>query len=513
MLRSICQRLTSFTARLHRDERGTVSIMTVFALFMFTILLVKVVNVGRHLDDKLRRQNAADAAAYSGGVVMARGMNTLAFTNHLEAEIFALNAYMRTAAMQDQNSDQPVEGYSRQILAKWKEIGPIFEQYGGRSGFEKFQKLGAAITEKVPLEQDVVRTFTEMVVRHSELTLPALEYILTGGDSGSPGGFGGGTQENPLGGFIPRFQRAVVRATPAMADIAANEIARRYGKAGEPLRRNREPMQAHLWRTDVYCLLNGDEGDALTRTVPAIDPSPTGADLDVPNLAAYYNRARQQRYSLATRYLEMWIRDWQGPYFSYARGGRRKSNRPGRDTAKMSQYINLWRTLACGHLKVLHDVEYPTTNLPHMIRDRSPDNETLERDYQFVAVTYWRHVREKFPGLFKNRYGRDPGFDPQTFAEAAVFIPRSRYRCCPWSTPVYVPDGLGGWKIGHWVDHGDGWPHGWNLLNQNWQTKLVPANTDNLGAILQQRPPRDNSFRAPNFSGIVRGDIHRISKH
>ena len=112
--------LARFAGRVHRDERGTISIMTVFALFMFTILLVKIVNVGRHLDDKLRMQNAVDAAAYSGGVVMARGMNTLAFTNHLEAEVFALAAYMRTAQMQGQdgklvvgstaNQDSPLMG-------------------------------------------------------------------------------------------------------------------------------------------------------------------------------------------------------------------------------------------------------------------------------------------------------------------------------------------------------------------------------------------------------------------
>ena len=35
-------------------------------------------------------QNAADAAAYSGGVVLTRGLNSLAFTNHLMSEVFAM---------------------------------------------------------------------------------------------------------------------------------------------------------------------------------------------------------------------------------------------------------------------------------------------------------------------------------------------------------------------------------------------------------------------------------------
>ena len=56
-----------------------------------------VMNVGRHVDGKLRMQNAADSAAYSGGVVLARGMNTLAFTNHLLCDVFAVTAILREA--------------------------------------------------------------------------------------------------------------------------------------------------------------------------------------------------------------------------------------------------------------------------------------------------------------------------------------------------------------------------------------------------------------------------------
>ena len=41
-------------ARLHRDQRGAIAPLSVFAIFMFTILMVQVVNVGRQLDDKLR---------------------------------------------------------------------------------------------------------------------------------------------------------------------------------------------------------------------------------------------------------------------------------------------------------------------------------------------------------------------------------------------------------------------------------------------------------------------------
>jgi len=69
---------------LHGDDRGSISIVSVFAVLFLAMLLGMVMNVGRHVDGKLRMQNAADSAAYSGGVVLARGMNTVTFTNGSE---------------------------------------------------------------------------------------------------------------------------------------------------------------------------------------------------------------------------------------------------------------------------------------------------------------------------------------------------------------------------------------------------------------------------------------------
>src|SRR5688500_14308003 len=87
--------LRMFALRLHRNERGVLTLTSVFALFLFTILLIMIVNVATHLDDKINRQNASDAAAYSGGVVLARGMNTISYTNHLMMDVFAVTAFLR----------------------------------------------------------------------------------------------------------------------------------------------------------------------------------------------------------------------------------------------------------------------------------------------------------------------------------------------------------------------------------------------------------------------------------
>ena len=128
------------------DERGSISFATVFALLLLTMLLGMVINTGRQIDSKVKLQNAADAATYSSGVVLARGMNTLAYSNHLLCEVMAMTAFLREG--RDRHADPLVP----EILAAWDRIGPVLE----RSGFEKFEALGQAIPQKTPLEQEMV---------------------------------------------------------------------------------------------------------------------------------------------------------------------------------------------------------------------------------------------------------------------------------------------------------------------------------------------------------------------
>ena len=102
---------------MHRDQRGTISIVSVFTALLLIMLLGMVMNVGRQVDGKLRMQNAADAATYSGGVVLARAMNTVVFTNHMLCDVFAVTAFMREA--RDQNSASFVPN----ILKAWNKAG------------------------------------------------------------------------------------------------------------------------------------------------------------------------------------------------------------------------------------------------------------------------------------------------------------------------------------------------------------------------------------------------------
>src|SRR5438067_1692959 len=139
---------------LHRDERGSISLATVFALLLLTFLLGMVLNVGRQVDSKVKMQNAADAATYSGGVVLARGMNSLAFSNHLMCEMFALTAIMREAR------DQHVPPLIPEILAAWDQMAPNLAKAPNSPPLDKFQRAGNAIPQKTPLEQEMVRAYS-----------------------------------------------------------------------------------------------------------------------------------------------------------------------------------------------------------------------------------------------------------------------------------------------------------------------------------------------------------------
>ncbi len=75
------------------------SIVSVFAFMILAMLLGMVMNVAYQVDGKVKMQNAADAATYSGGIVIARGMNTLAFMNHLLCDVFATTAILREGAI------------------------------------------------------------------------------------------------------------------------------------------------------------------------------------------------------------------------------------------------------------------------------------------------------------------------------------------------------------------------------------------------------------------------------
>ncbi len=468
-------------ALLHADQQGAISILTVFAVLVLTMLLGMVMNVGRHVDGKIRMQNAADGAAYSGGVMLARGLNTLAFTNHLLSDVFALTALLREA--RDRNS----EHYVGSILEAWQNVAPVF----AASGLPKFVRLGAAIQSRVRLEQELVAAYSEWAAAASARILPVLEAILS--------------RE-----LIPEFQRAVVRVYPDMAQVAAAEVALRNGRPEF----GRGPMAGVLWRTMGTVVGGQDEWTAPT--FPVVDPNGPLPPED----ARYLEAARQQRENLATIYLEQWNSDVLAVFDR---------------EAKMGQFANLWRSFTCAYLEQLLDEEYAHRNLPHMLR-RPGDSawervDFLNRHFTFVGVVYWQKLPAFAPRIFSSPIDGDP----QAFAAVRVFVPtprlvwKQRQTLGPSGAPINGLPGEaselaadaarspGGTAPDSWYVDRETVPTDWTLVNQHWTAELVPAAVPGLATILQTAPPVPafgaGSYRLPHLGPADDAAIARLNTH
>lgn len=467
-------------ARIHRDQHGTISIVSVFAVMLLAMLLGMVMNVGREVDGKIRMQNSADAAAYSGGVVLARGLNNLAFTNHLLCDVFALTAFLREA--RDRNSD----ALAPEILDAWANVAPKFSG----SGFPKFEALGSAISNKVPLERQLVSSYSEWAAAASARILPLMEEILAGE-------------------LIPQYQRAVVEAFPDIAQMAAMEVSRINGAPEN----GRGELQGVLWRATGVPV--GGANELVDPTFPAVDP----AECLLDDPGDYIRTARHQRRRLSHRYL----RDWNNQAMRFF-------DREG----KMSQFGMLWRSFTCGYLEHLLEVEYPYTNLPHVIRRdgrRVTDrNRYLEDNFVFIATVYWRKVPQMLPGLFRNPMDSDA----VAYAEVHLFIPRPRLVWQwhspgggDWDVPIGgvpgdfydlpggenpEPGGDGFWRVGR-----QGVPTHWDLLNQHWTCQLAPATQSTLVDVLQTPPMlphfNDDGLVLPDLGSLTSEDVGRISPH
>lgn len=489
-MRSI-NRLRQFIARLHGDQHGSLSIVSVFTVLLLTFLLGMVMNSARTYDQKIKLQNAADAATYSGGVVLARNMNTLAFTNHLLCDVFALTAFMREAR------DRQSESLTPEIFDNWDRVAPFM----ATSPYAPFAALGRALQAKTPAERDMVRTFSEWAAAASSQMLPVLEEILA-------------TEA------IPTFQRSLVQFTPTQTQNAVEEVARRHGQAWP----TRTPVHGVLWRTMVDPV--GGNGESQRRTLPVVDPV-----LDSePDQPKFFQFAVDQRRVYANRYLADWNNEQLANFDLYG---------------KLSQFSNLWRIFTCGQLRKLLEQEYPDRNLLMQIRKLprefccQPDvNALVEQDFMFVGVVYQPKRADFVPGLFRNPLASDG----QAFSQIMMYVPRRRlvhnalYPPGGPSRPVvaqgrppYQPPWALCWTEqdlvrrqsgGYFPDHrsqgrAPAWQDAWSLTAQNWSMQLVPATNAGIPAILSTQPTVGNvrGLQLPNLRNMQPGDLDWVSHH
>lgn len=448
--------------RLHSDERGTISLISVFTLLLLTVLMGMVINVGRQVDNKVKLQNAVDAATYSGGVVLARGMNTLAFSNRLMCDVFAMTAFLR------EGSQRNAESLTPEILTTWQRMSPDLTNSGFSAGDRQpilnappnllaFTEVGPAIDDKVPLEQEMIRTYSEWMQAVSMRLLPTFEQILA--------------QR-----MIPQFQSDVTSAIPLMAQLATDEIAKTHGPVAARRASSPEVPSAVLWRANVDPVAGAADSqsvvDPYLRTLPVVDP--VNDYLPISDQLRYQQIARQQREQIATQYL----RDWNSSAMQYFD-----------QYAKMSQFGQLWRGFTCGQLKKLLEEEYPDSNLPFVIRytpaDVGRDQTWLDRDYMFVGVAYRPQIAPTMGKVFQTRLESDA----QAYAQGFLCV-------------------------------GDGGVN-WDLMAQSWNFRLVPAMHESVGPILRTQPQvfgvttsaTSRTWKLPNLGGTNATDIRRITTH
>jgi len=525
----LLQALMRCPMNLHRDERGTISILSVFAVLMLAMLLGMVMNLGREVNNKVQMQNAADAATYSGSVVMARGMNTLAFTNHLLCDVFALTAFMREA--RDRHSEPLVP----EILAAWQQAGQVLSG----AEFEKFRRLGPAIQQKIPDEQQMVTSYLAWATASSEAVLPMLEEVLSRQ-------------------LIREYQNAVLDYTPGLAQIAANEAAIRHGLMRDgTISTQRGPLQARLmgasrealrmsaamgaWNLQGLANALPEEAYLGAPGLPAIDPlEPAGQDSYVWPEGAR-NEARQERRELAFNYLSQWNNEAM-PAF--------------RMLGKMSQFSELWTGFTCGQLEQLL-AENAEKNLPLLIMpgaaaasaaSAGERNGFLEAGYTFMCVVYWKPS----PGFGPRWFSPPVVGDNVAFAQGMMFIRQNRLikvfhgggggggGGAPPGIPIggvpgefvelpplgepqapVPPSGGGGGGGGEitWTVVRESLPTHWDLWNQSWLVQLVPATHPALASALKFQPIFDFSGQPaqdvalPDFSGLTAEDLSVLSHH
>ena len=437
--------LSDFARRIHRDENGSISIVSVFTFLFLTMLLGMVMNISRHTNRKVKLQNAADASTFSGGVVVARSMNTLAFTNHLLCDVFAMTAYLREAR------DRNAELLAPTVLGQWDVIAPWIES----APLLKFKRLGATIPRQTQFERGLIKVFSDQNAAVSERLLPVMEEILS--------------KE-----LIPRFQRALVWATPELANEVADEIASRHAPADRGINQG-EIMRGLMWCTDATPF-GVRQSSSMFSQLPVADPVNDTTRFR----AEYIERGTEERWTTSFNYLQQ-LNDTM--LVDFERIG------------DMSQFKPMWEGFTRGYLTELLLEEYPDRNIPYQIRiDPAQDSDTrryIENEFMFVGAVYWEQMDETLPGLFRNPNDADG----VAFSQAQLMLPVPRFL-------VHLDRGLFRQNI----------PTHRDLMNQNWTIQLVPATAAAIPQIVQTPPPMIE-VQTPNLGGLSVEEFRQINTH
>jgi hypothetical protein len=202
--------LTSAKRRsLRHDERGAVMVLGVFMLVIAAGFLYYLTGLGDAIVVKERMQDAADAAAYSGAIVHARGMNALALINILMAAVLAAYVLLKLLS-----STTKVAAIAMMALSYW--VPPL---------------LGAAkITNDF---SDTVKKVADNTVQPAvEKTLKAGHLLAKGVRTATPGIAALKTQDMVTLGYSPVAKAAVPLSLLKRLPVRDGQFSTLCGKAG-----------------------------------------------------------------------------------------------------------------------------------------------------------------------------------------------------------------------------------------------------------------------------------------
>ena len=512
---------TSAFGRLHRDQQGAMSFVTVFTVLMLAMLLGMMLNVCKIADEKIRMQDAVDASTYSSGVIMARAMNSLAFTNHLLCDVFALTAFLRVGSeVNDGGNSNAADDLALLKNSAFEQAGkdwPMDDELGATHKLpalpqQNWNGLPKALLHGSTQNRAMIESFSPWVRNFSDEVLPSLESIL----------------ENKL---IPEYQQMLTEDIQSMVEQTATQTAQRNMGYTDDQKEtdDQKAISASIWKTNGSTTGGWKFGDDnIPQTVPAGLPV---VDANTTKNPFYKDIAIAQRKRLSENYLAQWNRE-KTLAFDALDG--------------MSNFSAIWRNFTEKQLEILLLEENADRNLLHVIwtpgqnGDPNPpvDDEDLRTDvsfnytpqqrndlirdcYTFVGVLKKQQFHPFMPSLFTNPLSDEKRM---TFAQGMLFlaIPRLTYQtfpepCCKITisnpdiqfqqgTPT-IKTGRVSTRIEYTGPQMEGIRRQhrsmeWNLLNQSWQFKLCPAQCNGLEVILSHHDPAMQTLQADDLKCI-----------
>lgn len=166
-LRNTLLALRSAQSRLRREEDGQIVVFTALAGLALVLMVSTIFNVGMVTGEKMKVQNAADAAAYSQAVWEARVLNFMAYTNRAIICHMVTIAFT-TAMLSQQNFWNKAAKYGgsipyigalpRAVALFWNMTNMILQPRGIREGAYRWVQ-GCQALQRAVLTEYVWRSY------------------------------------------------------------------------------------------------------------------------------------------------------------------------------------------------------------------------------------------------------------------------------------------------------------------------------------------------------------------